>query len=328
VATTFELAVEKVVANQEDPKAYPLPRDAKAPENRLRGLIAKLPAAKRRELAAQVMPRVKAAAGDRARRLGDLAKIDLRAKQSVVEQLKALPLPENVKFLPADVTAIDGEIRRFRGTLKPIFPQQPAPELTQLLARVLHLHCTKTARARKDKISLAGIAVDNLGNGQDFGPIDMGEFEDDTDRDFALQVASIDTTQGNEFPKEFTVMYVLTENRAQTIGAILLVLVVIASIAAIVAALVATFITGGVAGLIALLISLGIDAITLSLAGALTVLALRDNFDQQSVSQLLEGLGRALADNGDVDPDTLRTLKFEFQGGKYEMDVNFALVAP
>jgi hypothetical protein len=53
---------------------------------------------------------------------------------------------------------------------------------------------------------------------------------------------------------------------------------------------------------------------------------LRDTFGDASVSQLFEGLTRARA-AGDVDPDTPRTLTFEFRGGTYKMDVNFALVA-
>jgi hypothetical protein len=175
--------------------------------------------------------------------------------------------------------------------------------------------------------------VDNLGNAQAFGPINLGEFKDGKAVPFPgpdhLQVATFDITQGDQFPKEFSVVYTLIEGRQATIDAVVAVIGYIADVA--------MFVAAG-AGVVALLLDFGLLAVVLTLIGvglavvflaAFLYLSLhRDNFDDASVSQLFEGLTRARADApGDVDPDTPRTLTFKFRGGEYKMDVNFALVA-
>jgi hypothetical protein len=330
MASGFELAIEKVVAHLQDPKRYPLPSGTKTTEHRLRALVEQLPATKRRELAKQIMPRVEAGKAERERRLGDLAKIDLRSKQSVVEQLKSVPLPDALRLTQVDVTAIKREIDEILEDLQDIVPPGPAPELNTLLARVLEVRCVKTADVRKDKITLTGLAVDNLGNAQPFGPINLGEFKDGKAVPFPgpdhLQVATFDITQGDQFPKEFSVFFTMIEGRQETIDAIVTIITYIALVLGptlMAAGLVVALLGQGLVGVVLMLVGLGFSII----GGIALNLALRDTFGEAAVSQLLEGLTRARADApGDVDPDTPRTLTLKFRGGEYKMDVNFALV--
>jgi len=333
MASGFEVAVEKVVANLQDPARYPLPRDSKALEHRLRALVEKLPAAKRRELAKQVMPRVEAGAAGRERRYGDLAKIDLRSKQSVVEQLKALALPADLTLTQVDATSLKDRIQKAVDKLKDFTPPLQERERNTLLARVLEVRCVKTADVRKDKITLTGLAVNNLGGVRGFGPIKVGEFKDGEAVPFPgpdhLQVATFDITQGDEFPKEFSVFFTLIEGNQATVDAIVAIIGYIADAGAILAVhagLVAEILGAGLLATVLVLIGVGLAVVFIA---AFAYLELRrDSFDDASVSQLFEGLTRArAAGSSDTDPGTRRTLTFEFRGGKYEMDVNFALVA-
>lgn len=334
-AQVIEIVTEKVVANLEDPKRYPLPADQNSAERRLRALLVQLPDRKRRKLAREIMPRVEAKPADRRQRLDDLAGIDLRSAQPVLNQAKALPLPAKLQFTQAEAIDVNGRVREFLDLLSPLQPDTPAPpEFRTLVARVLKVKCLKTTRElTRDEIQIRGFTVDSRLNVRDFAPIDLGKFGKNDGKEFPgpdhLQVASFDLLQGGDFPQEFAVNYFVGEvdpNRPALAYVVLYGGLALAAAAALVVSLAFPPATLLVADAILLAIfspaAVGVGALAFDLATG------DFHGQQRTVAQLLEAPTRARSDvPADLDPDTPRTILFEFRGGKYELTTNFALVS-
>jgi hypothetical protein len=106
VVNELRLAAEKAVAHSEDPKAYPMPQDPNSAEQIFLDRFRELRPETKQAAVAKSMPFVKASEAVRARRYGDLAKVNLRSATPVAAQVKALPFPEHLKFPTSNLAAI------------------------------------------------------------------------------------------------------------------------------------------------------------------------------------------------------------------------------
>ena len=213
VVKEMELAIEKAVANEADPAAYPLPKQADAVERVLQSRLRRLTPEQRRLAVSRVMPRVRAGADQRQRAYGDLARVDLRAASSVAQQVAALPLP-------ADLAASKAVLTRLEETSGRIgVAAAPAPALPTLELRLHRVRCVdETGGGRfgelgSDEISLGATTVDESGDTEKVSEQKIGGFDDGDVKTFAppRRLTTFDLREGTAFPKAYFATLVLAE---------------------------------------------------------------------------------------------------------------------
>ena len=214
VGKTVDIAWERVIAHNENPGYYPLPSDPKSLEQALHQLFKALPRKGQKELIEKVNKTLKAGSAERKKIYGELAEVDFRSSASLVNQVKAKPVPENMKFTNADLTEA-----RSRLKLKTVKPRKASPvepaqaaEATELGFDVVNLKCIRPTDIRKDEINLAGVAVDNVGGELVVQPFFLGDFKKDDSLALGAKgrLFNFKLTVG-EFPKTFTASVFLVE---------------------------------------------------------------------------------------------------------------------
>ncbi|WP_406118205.1 hypothetical protein [Streptomyces sp. NBC_00989] len=212
VVQELRLAAEKVAAHHAEPARYPMPEDKGAAEHLLAQRFDRLPDDKKKRAADAVVADLKDVAG-RGRRLGDLARVDLRSPASVDAQVQRMPFPERLRF-PAD------ELRK----LPFLLPGEPqagegaaaAPSaLHKLELRIHSVKClAETSELGSDEISLAGTSVDESGDTLKISPFDVRSFDDGDVKTYAppkqFHWFSLDEG-GTTYPKPYFVTLVLAE---------------------------------------------------------------------------------------------------------------------
>jgi hypothetical protein len=198
VLALFFLAGEKAVAHLADPAAYPLPADPRSIEHVLLKRFQFLPPARQQKGLAKVMASVRAPAQSRAVHYGDLAQVNLRSPQPVVEQALALGLPPSLKFPLSQLQPPPAEapMTVCSGSL---------PELPdRLWLRVLKVECLNEtdgfqgSEAGEDEIYLGGTAIDAFGDAQPIGPARVGDFDGGDVKDYPVpwKIAEFDLAKG------------------------------------------------------------------------------------------------------------------------------------
>lgn len=212
VVQELRLAADKVAAHHAEPARYPMPEDKGAAEHLLAQRFDRLSDDKKKRAADAVVADLKDVAG-RARRLGDLARVDLRSPASVDAQIRRMPFPERLKF-PAD------ELKK----LPFLLPEEPqagagtaaAPSaLHKLELRIHSVKClAETSELGSDEISLAGTSVDESGDALKISPFDVRSFDDGDVKAYAppkqFHWFNLDEG-GTTYPKSYFVTLVLAE---------------------------------------------------------------------------------------------------------------------
>ena len=96
VALEFQLAADKVAAHHAEPGKYPMPSDTKSTEQILARRFRTLPEAQQKQAADRIAVELRGGAA-RTKRLGDLAKVDLKSSSGVDEQVRKTPLPSRAR---------------------------------------------------------------------------------------------------------------------------------------------------------------------------------------------------------------------------------------
>ncbi|CAL9671278.1 hypothetical protein SUDANB105_07525 [Streptomyces sp. enrichment culture] len=117
VVAALELARDRVLAHQSDPKRFPLPSGRKSLENLMLQHVKILPAEEQKTLASEAVTRVTSVAARR-QHYGDLAGVDPKSVESVTDQWAGLKLaspfsPEQIKALRAATGATPPAGRAF-----------------------------------------------------------------------------------------------------------------------------------------------------------------------------------------------------------------------
>lgn len=185
----INLAMEKVVAHQQNPQQYPLPSDPKSLERRLHNFYSKLPNRKQKKMAEKASAVMKKTTAQRTQIYGDMMAVNLKSPVSIVQQAKAIAPPANFKLTAAEITNLKRKIgipaaipkttaakaaKKVPGR-RPV-PAQVAPA-TDLNFFIDNLTCDKKSELGKDEISLAGIGVDAAGNTTELAPFFVGKFK-------------------------------------------------------------------------------------------------------------------------------------------------------
>ena len=210
---TIDIAMERVVAHDENPKYYPLPTDPKSLERALHKMFEALPRKNKKDTIEKVNKTLKAGKAARTKIYGDLVDINFRSTAAVVAQVKTKPVPANRKFTQADVTEIRTRLKLPTAvkSQKPPVPAQVV-EATELGFEVINLTCVRPTDIRKDEMSIAGVGIDNLGEETQVAPVFVGNFKKGETLALGNQgkILNFKLTVG-EFPKTFFASVFLVE---------------------------------------------------------------------------------------------------------------------
>jgi len=250
---SIDIALERVVAHNENPQFYPLPSDSKSLERALNRLFETLPRKKQKDLIDKVNKTLKASSVQRNQIYGDLADVDFRSSSSIVDQVKIKQVPANLQVTQADLNEI-----RSRLKLQPVKPQKPSlpsptqiVEATELGFEVVSLTCIKPSDLRTDEVNLTGSAVDNVGGELQVAPFFVGKFK--KGETLALgakgRVFNFKLTLG-AFPKTFIAVIFVVEkdllrNSEFVDGVIVFCVAAAAALAAILVGMIAVGVLGG-----------------------------------------------------------------------------------
>lgn len=216
VALEFQLAADKVAAHHAEPGKYPLPSDAKSTEQLLARRFRTLPEAQQKQAADRISVELRGGAA-RTKRLGDLAKVDLKSPSGIDEQVRKTPLPARMKF-PVD------ELQRMSDAL--VGPMTTAtqetaaaaafPELRNLELRIHRVKCVdETSEIGKDEIDLGGTSVDEDGDTKKISAFRVRSFSTGTVQTYSppRRFTHFSLTEQSKvtFPKTYFVTLVVAE---------------------------------------------------------------------------------------------------------------------
>jgi hypothetical protein len=212
VVREFQLAAEKVAAHHADPVKYPMPAGSTATEHLMASRFKALPEGTRKKAADRVVADLKNVPG-RAKKLDDLAKVDLRSGTSVEAQVRRLPFPAKLKF-PADElckapVAAAAEAEDAEGAAAAVVP------LRKLELRLHQVKClAETNELFKDEIALGGTAVDESGDADKISSFRVRSFHTGGVQTYTppRRLVWFSLTEGPvKFPKSYFVTLVLAE---------------------------------------------------------------------------------------------------------------------
>ena len=297
VKNTIDLALIKVVAHRQNPSQNPLPADPKSLERAFNDVFAAIP--KRKQDDAMEKFQSLLSPTERTRVYGDLGQVNFASATSVVDQVKALPLPAEMRFAQADVTDLQKQImaKKIVGQAMKNMGQRvtsavgsaaAAPQqavASSMSFDVVSATCIKPNDIRKDEISMAVGTVDGVGTPLNAGPFFVGEFKKGDEIDLGatgrLFTFKLDQTV---FPATFPAFAFMIESDVihdQDLAAKLA--IALAVTAGAIWAVSATILGLGLAGLIpapaavvAVVITL-IAALAFSIAGTVVVPILADD---------------------------------------------------
>lgn len=212
VVREIELSIEKVAANHAKPNEFPLPTDPNSTERILAARFSSLPKTVKDRSGGRSLDSLNASSEVRLKRFGDLAKVNLKTNASIGSQVKALPLPAELKLTIGELTGVvsgndDNAVL-------------PSPQMTKLEFRLHKVRCldeTGSSFREKfgnDEIDLGGNAVDETGDSHNIPKFRVGSnFDDGEQVSFSppRQFTRFDLTEGTIFPKSYFVTMVLAE---------------------------------------------------------------------------------------------------------------------
>lgn len=210
VVREMELSIDKVAANHAKPSEFPLPDDPNATERILAARYDALPKEVKEQAWSKVSLRINTPAVARQRRFGDLAAVNLKVGANIGAQVKALPLPADLRFTREQFAKIIGTSTTVT-TL---------PTLTKLEFRLHKVRCLDETggffgeKAGNDEIDLGGAAVDETGDTHVIPKFRVGSNFDDGEQVVFSPPRSFtvfDLREGTAFPKSYFVTLVLAE---------------------------------------------------------------------------------------------------------------------
>ncbi|MGP4042801.1 hypothetical protein [Streptomyces sp. 2A115] len=219
VVQEFQLAADKVAAHHAEPAKYPMPADKNATEYVLAERFAALPEGLRKKAADKVTADLKSGAA-RTKRLGDLAKVDLRSATPVSAQVGRLPFPDKLRFpkdelskVPASLLGDTGESVESAG--EPIAQAAAVEALHKLELRVHRVKALETtSEVGKDEIHLGGASIDESGDTHQISKFKVRDFNNGDVQTYspAKQFTWFSLTENTVgFPKSYFVTVVLAE---------------------------------------------------------------------------------------------------------------------
>ena len=186
------LAFEKAIAHRDNPSKYPLPTSNRSVERAFYNFLEVVPKAKRNKIIDKVNETLKASATTRSSKYKDIVNVDFRSKTAIAEQVKALSVPEELRFNEAEGNELlarfhqradkkalkkrEGKFAAGEGAARQSQPQQAAVA-TKVSFVVDTMTCLNPDDLMKDEINLAGFSIDVNGNNVELAPRFVGQFK-------------------------------------------------------------------------------------------------------------------------------------------------------
>lgn len=248
---TIDIALERVVAHNENPEYFPLPSDPRSLERALHKLFEALPRRNKKDTIERVNRTLKAGRDARTKIYGDLANVDFRSKTSLVDQVKIKSVPEVFKFTQADVTELRSRLKKPTAA-KPQRSSKPVPAqgvgATELTFEVVNLTCIRPTDVRKDEMSIAGVGIDNVGEEINVAPFFVGDFKSGDSLALNNKIFNFKLTVG-EFPKTFiSSIFLVEQDWVRNSDFIVALQIVLFSIATALIAIASVMVVVGLAG--------------------------------------------------------------------------------
>jgi len=222
VARTFQLAAEKAVAYTADPKAFPICTNPQCLEQIFLARFKELSDPVRSAATARLMPVIKGTQTTRLKLYGDLAAVDLHNATEICRQVKALPVPDTIKFSLSYLSALP-RLKNFEpsvgGTAKPL--TTPSAQCTTLECRIHKVHCWDETNSflepewsGSDEIHVGGSTVDATGVVTKIDSEKVGDFNDGSVKFYLTPKVfyDFDLRTGTEWPKTYRAIFVLAEH--------------------------------------------------------------------------------------------------------------------
>jgi hypothetical protein len=211
------LAIQKAVAHNTAPERYPI-GDPKSLEHAFLSYFETLPSDRKQRAAHAVTKLINAPMVERSRKYGPLSKVDFGVHTAIAEQARSIAFPEklniNLHQLKKDFEFHGpGLIRGTRGQTG-LRPQQSG-NIVGLA--ITNIHCDSVTGwfgIADDEIYLGGVTVDTLGNVNQIVPFDFGSFSSGTDRGVPGLFASFEIETQHNWPKAYSVTFVLAERHS------------------------------------------------------------------------------------------------------------------
>lgn len=250
---TVDMALERVIAHNENPEYYPLPADPKSLERALHKLFEALPRKNKKDTIERVNKTLKAGRDARTRIYGDLVDINFRSTAPVVQQVKTKPVPANLKLTQADITEVRSRLK-LPPVVKSQKPLKPTPaqavEAIELGFEIVSLTCITPNDIRKDEVNIAGVGIDNLGEETQVAPFFVGDFKKGETLALGGQgkIVNFKLAVG-EFPKTFfAAIFLIEKDWLRNSDFVNGLIVLFAAVSAALAALSLTLLIVGLAG--------------------------------------------------------------------------------
>jgi hypothetical protein len=234
---TVDLALIKVVAHRQNPSQNPLPSDPKSLERAFSDVFNAIPRRKQDDAMTRFQSLL--SQSERARVYGDLGQVNFASSTSVVDQVKALPLPAALRFTQIDVDDLEQQIKAKRAVstavhnignhVKAAVGQavavqavagrgiggraavQQAVLASEVKFEVVSAECIKPNDILKDEINLAVGTVDGLGAPLNAGPFFVGEFKKDDVIDLGAAAEFTFKIDQTVFPASFPAFAFMVE---------------------------------------------------------------------------------------------------------------------
>lgn len=279
-----------------------------------------LPRHKRNKFADHLQDAVHASAAQRQQKYGTLAAVNLASHIAIHEQVKNIPVLENMRFSAADAGIIKSpSLKTIKKTV--VQPQQAALA-TQLNFIVDSLTCTKTNDLHKDEISLGASGSDSTGASFETAPFFVGKYKKGETLPLGakanlFQFSADGGSVGGEFPITYIAGIFLTEAdliHDQELGDSLIVLFSVLSIVFISGMMGLVFIPG--VGPTLAIIS-GIIGVVCGLLGHVILPLLIDDFSDFITDTFI------LQAQPQAGLEESRQLALEFFKGKYTANIRW-----
>ncbi|MGQ4389921.1 hypothetical protein [Streptomyces sp. SAS_270] len=319
VVCEFQLAAEKVAAHHSESAKYPMPSGSTATEHLMASRFKALPEGTRKKAADRIVADLKNQPG-RAKKLDDLAKVDLHSTTSVEAQVRKLPFPAKLKF-PADELRKTPVTKDAVGTVEQTAAAAGTP-LRKLELRLHQVKCVEeTNEAFKDEISLGGTAVDESGDADKISSFRVKSFHTGGVQTYAppRRLVWFNLAEGPvKFPKSYFVTLVLAEVDQGGFSSFVdgLINKVRVAISKALGDAIGSQLPGGPGGPIAELISKAIDYVVGKIFSFLKVVWQDDIFQPFTVQATIPSLSSRWAGRSD-SPE--RTVTYTGHGGKYQL---------
>lgn len=172
------LAAEKVAGHLLHPQSYPLPpANKKSVETALYDVVMALPKRKRDDFTEEFKKSLNSGADQRKQKYGDLAGVNLGSRQPVADQVKNIPVSNDMKFSEAETRAIQEQFLADKRKKAGTNPVPRAAVATRLDFIVDSLTATEITDNRKDEISLGAFAIDASGTETNKDPFFISKFK-------------------------------------------------------------------------------------------------------------------------------------------------------